>query len=141
MIPNKLKLYFDGSCAPQNPGGIAGYGWRIVTMDGNEVDKDCGEVCRGSGATNNIAEWGAVTNGLRYLKEKKWSGELEILGDSQLVIKQLLGEYKVKKDTLIPYYKECMEILKNFQWKAIWIPREQNEECDRLSNISGLTDS
>lgn len=133
MLPNKLKLYFDGSCLPKNPGGIAGYGWRLVSMDGNEVETDHGEVCRGSGATNNIAEWAAVRNGLRYLKEKNWEGVLEIFGDSQLVIRQLLGEYKVRKDTLIPYHTECMELLKNIEWKAFWIPREQNEECDLLS--------
>lgn len=133
MLPSKLKLYFDGSCEPKNPGGIAGYGWRLVDMDGNEVTTDRGEVCRGPGATNNIAEWAAVTNGLRYLKEKEWQGTLDIFGDSQLVIRQLLGEYKVRKDTLIPYHKECMGLLENLQWNAHWIPREQNEECDKLS--------
>jgi ribonuclease HI len=136
MLPDKLKLFFDGSCEPKNPGGVAGYGWRLVDIDGNEVATDRGEVCRGPEATNNIAEWAAVTNGLRYLKQKEWRGTLEILGDSQLVIRQLLGEYKVRKDTLIPYHAECMGILKAFEdssWKATWIPREQNEECDRLS--------
>ena len=133
MLPGKLKLYFDGSCEPKNPGGIAGYGWRLVGMDGTEVKNDRGEVCRGMGATNNIAEWAAVTMGLRYLKEQKWHGDLEIYGDSQLVIRQLLGEYKVRKDTLIPYHKECIGMLEKWQWSATWIPREQNEECDKLS--------
>lgn len=130
---NKLKLYFDGSCLPKNPGGIAGYGWRLVDMEGNEITFDRGEVCRGEGATNNIAEWAAVRNGLRFLKENHWSGEIEILGDSQLVIRQLLGEYRVKKETLVPYHTECTTILKDWIWTATWIPREQNSECDRLS--------
>ena len=56
-LPDKLKLYFDGSCTPKNPGGIAGYGWRLVDMDGTEVKNAQAEVCRGPGATNNIAEW------------------------------------------------------------------------------------
>jgi ribonuclease HI len=102
-------------------------------MDGTEVKTDRGEVCRGEGATNNIAEWAGVTNGLRYLKEQRWTGDLEIYGDSQLVIRQLLGEYKVRKETLQPYHRECMAILAKWQWTATWIPREQNEECDRLS--------
>lgn len=136
MLPDKLKLYFDGSCGPKNPGGIAGYGWRLLDLEGNEVSADSGEVCRGPEATNNIAEYASLTYGLRYLKQKEWRGELEILGDSQLVIRQLKGEYKVRKDTLIPYHTECMGLLKSFgdsSWKVTWIPREQNEECDKLS--------
>lgn len=131
-----MKLYFDGSCFPKNPGGIAGYGWRLVDMNDNEVKTGSGEVCRGPGATNNIGEYGGVTNGLRFLKEHEWQGTLHIFGDSRLVICQLTGEYKVRKDTLIPYHQECMRLLENIQWKAIWIPREQNVECDRLSKLN-----
>lgn len=133
MLPSKLKLFFDGSCGPKNPGGIAGFGWKIYGMDGAEIKSDHGEVCRGPGATNNIAEWAAIRNGLRFLKDQKWSGTVEIYGDSQLVINQLNGEYKVRKDTLIPYYKECVDLLKTWNWTAMWICREQNEECDKLS--------
>jgi ribonuclease HI len=133
---NKLKLFFDGSCMPKNPGGVARYAWRLLDNDSKEIAFSHGEVCRGPEATNNVAEYASVRNGLRYLKEKNWEGVLEIFGDSQLVIRQLLGEYKVRKDTLIPYHTECMELLKNIEWKAFWIPREQNEECDLLSRKS-----
>lgn len=133
MLPEKLKLYFDGSCEPTNPGGVAGYAWRLLDNSDEEIEYGRGEVCRGPLATNNIAEWAAVTNGLRYLADQKWNGNLEIYGDSQLVIRQLMGEYKVRKDTLIPYYQECMELLARMNWSANWIPRDQNEECDRLS--------
>lgn len=131
-LPNKLDLYFDGSCLPKNPGGIAGYGWRLVS-EGSEVANDSGEVCRGEGATNNIAEWAALRNGLLFLKEKQWKGQLDIYGDSQLVIKQLNNEYRVKKETLLPYYNECHSLLKEINWTANWIPREKNNECDVLS--------
>lgn len=132
MLPKKLKLFFDGSCLPKNPGGIARYGW-ILRDESNEIARDGKEVCRGPSATNNIAEWSSVLHGLRYLKEQNWQGDLEIYGDSQLVINQLNGEYKVRKDTLIPYYKESMALLKHLKWKAEWIPRENNMECDELS--------
>jgi ribonuclease HI len=132
-LPSKLRLYFDGSCEPKNPGGIAGYGWRIVDMDGNEVKTDSAEVCRGQGATNNIAEWAGVTNGLRFLKSQGWSGQLEICGDSQLVIYQLTGRYKCRKDTLIPYHDECKNLLVAWDWSATWIPREENADCDEMS--------
>lgn len=133
MLPSKLKLYFDGSCEQKNPGGIAGFGWRLCDMDGTQLKSDHGEVCRGPGATNNIAEWAAVRNGLLYLQDQNWTGDLEIYGDSLLVINQLNGVYKVRKDTLVPYYNECMALLKARQWKAEWIPRELNEECDKLA--------
>jgi ribonuclease HI len=134
MLPDKLDLYFDGSCGPNNPGGTAGYAWRLVDPDtGKVLAQDCGEVCRGPTATNNIGEWGAVKAGLEHLAEKGWKGELNIRGDSQLVIYQLIGKYKCRKDTLIPFYEACMLILGDMQWDAHWIPREQNDECDRMS--------
>lgn len=132
-LPNKLKLYFDGSCMPKNPGGIAGFGWRLLDETGKEIKSASGEVCRGENATNNIAEWAALTYGLQYLFDEKWDGDLKIYGDSQLVIYQLIGKYQVRKSTLVPYYKQCIEYLKNLNWEANWVPREENEECDRLS--------
>lgn len=134
MLPDKLDLYFDGSCGPNNPGGTAGYAWRLVHPDtGVVLAQDCGEVCRGPAATNNVGEWGAVKAGLEYLVAQGWKGELNIRGDSQLVIYQLIGRYKCRKDTLIPFYEACMLILKDMEWDAHWIPREQNDECDRMS--------
>lgn len=130
-----MKLYFDGACGPKNPGGIAGYCWRLLDDEDKEIAMDRQEVCRGPEATNNIAEYAGVTNGLRYLKSINWTGKVDIYGDSQLVIRQLNGEYKVKKDTLIPYYKECMSLLENWEWTANWIPREENTECDKLSKF------
>ena len=132
-LPDELKLFFDGSCLPKNPGGVAAYGWRILDKDNQEIATDNQEVCRGPEATNNLAEWAGVTNGLRFLKKNHWNGKLEIYGDSELVIKQLNGVYRVKKDTLIPYFKESIELLSLWSWKASWIPREQNEHCDMLS--------
>lgn len=130
------KLYFDGSCMPKNPGGVAGFAWRLLDESEVEIASDSGEVCRGQEATNNIAEWAAVRNGLRFLQSLGYTGKVEIYGDSQLVIRQLLGEYRVKKETLIPYHKECLNILKTMEWEAIWIPREANEECDKRSRKS-----
>lgn len=132
-LSHELKLFFDGSCLPKNPGGVAAYGWLLLDKDNQEVASDYQEVCRGPEATNNIAEWAGVTNGLRYLKKHNWSGKLEIFGDSQLVINQLNGTYKVKKETLVPYFRESIELLSMWDWQASWIPREQNEHCDMLS--------
>jgi ribonuclease HI len=136
ILPNEINLYFDGSCFPKNPGGVARYGWRLLDKEDKEITSDNAEVCRGPEATNNVAEWAGVINGLRYLKKNNWSGKLNIFGDSQLVINQLNGEYKVRKETLVPYHNESMEILKKWEWSAHWIPREKNEHCDKLSRKS-----
>lgn len=132
-IPQKIRIFFDGSCEPKNPGGVAGYAWCIYDEFDNEVVSGSGEECRGETATNNIAEWSAIKHGLEYLAENNWNGELEIKGDSQLVIYQLIGKYRVKKDTLIPYYNFCQDLLAKWKWSATWIPREENEKCDEMS--------
>jgi ribonuclease HI len=64
--------------------------------------------------TNNQAEYEALLRGLQYLKE---AGDVsvEIYGDSELVIKQLNGQYECKSDALRNYYEECREISKSFQ--------------------------
>ena len=61
------RVHFDGGCAPVNPGGIATFGWRFVGPDGRVLASDHGEVCRGPGATNNVAEWQALLRALLFL--------------------------------------------------------------------------
>jgi hypothetical protein len=83
--------------------------------------------------TNNQAEYEALLRGLQYLKEAK-AISVEIIGDSELVIKQLNGQYECRNDTLRNYYEECKEILKSFQLVILQhIPRENNGEANRLA--------
>jgi ribonuclease HI len=83
--------------------------------------------------TNNQAEYEALLRGLQYLKEAG-AVSVEIYGDSELVIKQLNGQYECKSDALRNYYEECREILKSFQLVILQhIPREHNEEANRLA--------
>jgi ribonuclease HI len=83
--------------------------------------------------TSNQAESEALLRGLQYLKEAK-AISVEIYGDSELVIKQLNGQYECRNDILRNYYEECKEILKNFQLVILQhIPREHNEEANRLA--------
>jgi ribonuclease HI len=83
--------------------------------------------------TNNQAEYEALLRGLRYLKEVG-AVSVEVYGDSELVIKQLNGQYESKSDALRNYYEECREILRSFQLVILQhIPREHNEEANRLA--------
>jgi ribonuclease HI len=83
--------------------------------------------------TNNQAEYEALLRGLQYLKEAK-AISVEIYGDSELVIKQLNGQYERRNDILRNYYEECKEILKSFQLVILQhIPREHNEKENGLA--------
>jgi hypothetical protein len=74
-----------------------------------------------------------LLRGLQYLKEAK-AISVEIYGDSELVIKQLNGQYECTNDILRNYYEECKEILKSFQLVILQhIPREHNEEVNKLA--------
>lgn len=136
-FPPKVVLYFDGSCLPKNPGGVARFAWVLLDADNmQKIGSYSGEECRGPLATNNIAEWAGLSCGVRYLKENGFSGELHIRGDSQLVIRQLNGEYKVRKRNLLPYFKAAISDLESMDWSAAWVPREENKEADALSRPS-----
>jgi hypothetical protein len=83
--------------------------------------------------TDHQAEYEALLRGLQYLKEAK-AISVEIYGDSELVIKQLNGQYECRSDILRSYYEECKEILKSFQLVILQhISREHNEDESRLA--------
>ena len=132
-MPENLTLYFDGSCT-KNPGGIAGFGWALFKEDKTEYLAQYGEICRGDEATNNVAEWSALLYALRYLKSVGYKGYLKIYGDSQLVINQINGKYKVNQK-LEKFFIECKDILNEWEWKADWVARDKNQRCDELSKM------
>ena len=132
-----LTLYFDGLCQPHNPGGIACFGW-LIEYEGQLIISGKGEVARGSEATNNVAEYAALIAGLEALAISSIEKcQISIKGDSQLVIRQLLGEYNVKSSRLMPLYAQAIELLDQLAiWHNIhleWIPRERNVKADSLS--------
>ena len=88
--------------------------------------------------TNNQAEYEAVLKGLQLLQEVK-AESIEIFGDSQLVINQLISLYECKDDILRGYHDECRKILEGFPLTSLQhIPRAQNQEVNRLAqNASG----
>jgi ribonuclease HI len=92
--------------------------------------------------TNNQAEYEALLRGLQYLREAG-AVSVEVYGDSELVIKQLNGQYECKSEALRSYYEECREILKSFPLVTLQhIPREHNEEANRLAqSTSGYKES
>ena len=83
--------------------------------------------------TNNQAEYEAILKGLQLLQEVK-AEVIEIFGDSQLVINQLIDLYECKDDILRGYYDECQRLLKKFLHISLQhIPRAQNQEANLLA--------
>jgi ribonuclease HI len=85
-------------------------------------------------ATNNVAEYRALLLGLELARELG-AGEVEVVNDSELVARQIGGEYKVKHAGLRPLYDDAMRALRQFdRWAVRSVRREQNTRADELVN-------
>ena len=85
-------------------------------------------------ATNNVAEYRALLLGLQLARELG-ADEVEVINDSELVARQIGGEYKVKHAGLKPLYQEAMRALRDFDgWAVRSVRREQNTRADELVN-------
>ncbi|MFA7049843.1 MAG: ribonuclease HI family protein [Patescibacteria group bacterium] len=129
---NKKIIIFSDGGARGNP-GPAGIGAVLYDQEKNkiaEVSKYLGET------TNNQAEYRALIEGLKKAKELK-AQEVECFLDSELVVKQLKREYKVKNQELAPLFLEVYNLSQTFKnIKFIHVPREKNKEADRLANLA-----
>ena len=125
----RLLVNVDGG-ARGNPGPAA-IGVVVRGPDG-EVVADAAEPI--GTATNNVAEYRAVIRGIELAAEHG-ATELELRGDSELVVKQVRGEYRVKDAGLKPLHAEVRSKLSAFSaWSFEHVRREQNAEADALVN-------
>jgi ribonuclease HI len=129
--PEHLILYVDGACSG-NP-GPCGSAAILKSPDGTTLL----ERARAFGpATNNVAEYQAVILGLELAAELM-PRRLTIRSDSELMVRQLAGEYKIKAEHLRPLYNQALRLLKPFESVDIQhIPRELNTEADKLSKVA-----
>jgi ribonuclease HI len=85
-------------------------------------------------ATNNVAEYRALLLGISLATELGAS-ELELIGDSQLIVRQVRGDYKVKEPNLKPLHAQALSALSEFaSWTIRDVRREHNERADELLN-------
>jgi ribonuclease H / adenosylcobalamin/alpha-ribazole phosphatase len=125
----KARLSTDGG-ARGNPGPAA-YGYVLETDDGTVLAAH-GEAI--GVATNNVAEYRAVVEGLRKAVEVGVE-ELEVVSDSELIVHQMRGEWKIKNDALRVLWQQAQELagrLATVRYTAV--RREHNELADRLVN-------
>jgi ribonuclease HI len=127
----KIVVHVDGG-ARGNPGPAAAAAV-VESSDGQLL----GEHAQLLGqTTNNVAEYRALLLGLQRARELGAS-EVEVVGDSELIAKQVLGEYKVKNETLRPLHREATDALRGFErWSIRTVPRAQNAEADALVNAA-----
>jgi len=131
----KVRIYCDGLCEP-NPGGLATYGFVIEEeATWREIHRAKGIAARGRGATNDVAEYTAAIRALRWLDDDHHRGvSVALYSDSQLLVNQLSGTWRVKSPQIRPLWSEARDLLDRFvDGRAVWVPREQNELADRLS--------
>jgi len=124
----RAHCYFDGACRG-NPGASA-VGWVIVTDDGIAAE---GSETIGR-ATNNQAEYEALVAVLEAARDYGYD-EVQIRGDSELIVKQVTGEYGVNDPDLREFRVRVHELLRAFDdWTISHVPREINERADELAN-------
>ena len=125
----KLVINTDGG-SRGNPGNPA----IGVVVDGREYGEYIGKT------TNNVAEYKAVIFALKKAKallgsKKAAETEVEIRADSELLVKQMNGEYKIKNEELQPLFFEIWNSKQDFKSVAFkHVPREENKDADRLVN-------
>lgn len=126
--PAHAYLYFDGA-SRGNPGESA-IGW-VLVGDGGILAEDGQKIGR---ATNNQAEYEALIAGLEAAR-KFGVQSLTIHGDSELIIKQLSGEYQTRNPALKERRVKARELLTEFdRWELSHVPREVNDRADGLAN-------
>jgi len=126
-----LYAYTDGA-SRGNP-GESGIGLIVKDETGKEILTLHGYIGQ---ATNNIAEYTALLELLKKVKKMECS-HLIVHSDSELMVRQINGLYKVKDHGLKKYFERVGRLLKNapFTVELVHIPRERNLDADRLANM------
>lgn len=124
-----FSLFFDGA-SKGNP-GKGSYGGALYKDNTllftycNIIDGDC---------TNNYAEYSGLLHGLQYALKYNIT-TIKVYGDSQLILRQMTGQYQVKSETLRPLYEKCKELESYFELIQFeHIPRNENSLADSLAN-------
>jgi len=125
----KARLFTDGG-ARGNPGPAA-YGFVLETEDGTVLAAEGAAI---GDATNNVAEYSGLVAGLRRAIELQVP-DVEVVSDSELMVKQMRGEYRVKNEALRDLYEQAIRLadkLGNVEYRHV--KRAHNELADKLVN-------
>jgi ribonuclease HI len=127
----KLIVHVDGG-ARGNPGPAAAA--CVVSAPDGEVLAERSQLL--GKATNNVAEYRALLLGLQCARELGAS-EVDVVGDSELIAKQVQGAYKVKHEAMRPLHSQALKALRQFdRWSIRTVPRARNAQADALVNAA-----
>jgi ribonuclease HI len=119
----------DGG-ARGNPGPAA-IAAMVADADGEVLERTAERI---GVATNNVAEYRALLLGIARARELG-ADSVELVGDSELIVRQVRGQYRVKDPGLAPLHAEVMAALEDFdEWSIRHVRRGENAEADRLVN-------
>ncbi|KAM2415787.1 hypothetical protein ACFX1X_002106 [Malus domestica] len=122
-------MFFDGSARADGAG--AGVVFMSPQRQVLPYSFQLSELC-----SNNVAEYQALIIGLQMAINMEIAA-LEIYGDSKLIINQLLTEYEVRKDDLVPYFRLATQLLQRFEAVTLrHVPRKENQMADALANLT-----
>jgi len=128
-LPEEIIAYIDGA-SRGNPGPAAA-GFILSDAAGARIECKAFFIGR---ATNNIAEYTGIIKALEAAKQID-AKQLTVFSDSELLVRQLNGEYKVKSEQIRPLFQQALDLLKSFNsWKVRHVTRDKNKEADKLVN-------
>ena len=132
-----VVVHFDGACQRVEGVPIATYGFTLEGI-GEPIEGSGLAIPPGAGhATNNVAEYVAAICALERLEAERFQGTVILRGDSQLVIRQMTGEYRVETEHLKAYHDRLEQLVRRFPLVRFeWVPREQNVRADALSKLA-----
>lgn len=127
----RLVIHIDGG-ARGNP-GEAGFGVHVAGEDGSHQASLYGYLGK---QTNNVAEYAALIAALRYAGDAEADSVL-IRSDSELLVKQIGGAYRVKNAGLIPLYQAAKKLIGRLrEVRVVHVPRARNKDADALANLA-----
>lgn len=138
LAKDRLRVWIDGTCEPVNPGGTASYGV-VVKHKEKILFSESKVVGNGAAMSNNVGEYSGLIAFLNwYIAEgihRQVSKRPVIYSDSRMLIEQMSGEWRAMRGLYLPYYRMAKVLIEknNLDLSYWWVPREQNEEADKLS--------
>ncbi|HXV76712.1 MAG TPA: ribonuclease HI family protein [Candidatus Polarisedimenticolaceae bacterium] len=130
-MAERFRAAIDGG-SRGNPGPAA-WGVAVLGPDGEPAEGYAGYLGR---ATNNVAEYRALIEALE-LAIGRGADDVELLADSELVVRQIQGSYRVRNETLKPLFAEAMRRIRAIpRFRIVHVRREQNTAADRLVNLA-----
>ncbi len=126
---NEIIAYIDGG-SRGNPGPAAA-GFTLADSAGTQLQAKAFFLGQ---ATNNVAEYTSLVKALEAAKQIG-AEQLTVFSDSELLVRQINGQYKVKSELIRPFFRQAISLLGEFKnWRVRHIPREKNEQADELVN-------